>query len=74
VKGQPNLPDLRVYEGPEWDAAIVKLALEHEGIGAVSDSTITLGSRHLQATVFIRDPAQLDRARDVVARHMKGRA
>jgi len=74
MTGRPDIPDLRVYDGPEWDATIVKLALENAGIEAVSDSTETLGSRHLHSTVFVRDAADLERARGVVAKHMKGRA
>src|SRR4051812_41363395 len=54
VKGEPDIPDLRVYDGPEWDATIVKLALEDAGIVAVSDSPETLSSRHLHSTVFVR--------------------
>jgi hypothetical protein len=73
MKGQPDTPDLRVYDGPEWDATIVKLALEDAGIDAVSDSSETLGSRHLHSTVFVRDAANLERARGIVAEYMKGR-
>jgi hypothetical protein len=74
VKGQPNTTDLRVYSGPEWDATIVVLALEQAGIEAMSDSTETLGSRHLHSTVFVRKATELERAREIVARHMQGRA
>jgi hypothetical protein len=73
MKGQPNMPDLRVYDGPEWDAAVIRLALEQAGIAAVSDSTETLGSRHLHSTVFVRDADQLERAREIVARHQQER-
>jgi len=73
MTANPEGPDLRVYDGPEWDAIIVKLALEQAGIEAVSDSSETLGSRHLHSTVFIRRANQLDRAREIVARHMRGR-
>jgi hypothetical protein len=74
MTGQPDTPDLRVYDGPDWEATIVKLALEHGGIEAVSDSTETIGSRHLHSTVFVRRPQDLERAREIVARHMQGRA
>jgi hypothetical protein len=73
MTADPNTPDLRVYDGPEWDATIVKLALEQAGIEAVSDSTQTLGSRHLHSTVFIRHADQLDRAREIVAGYLRGR-
>jgi hypothetical protein len=73
MKGQPNIPDLRVYDGPEWDATVVNLALEQEGIEAISDSPETPGSRHLHSTVFVRDAAKLDRAKEIVAQYMQGR-
>jgi hypothetical protein len=73
MTADPNTPDLRVYDGPEWDATIVKLALEQAGIEAVSDSTQTLGSRHLHSAVFIRHADQLDRAREIVAGYLRGR-
>jgi hypothetical protein len=73
MTSNPDGPDLRVYDGPDWDATIVKLALEEAGIEAVSDSSETLGSRHLHSTVFIRDADQLDRAREIVAGYLRGR-
>jgi hypothetical protein len=72
MHSDPSLPDLRVFDGPEWDAAIVKLALETHGIEAVLDTTETIGSRHLHGTVFIRSPVHLERARRIVAEHVAG--
>ena len=62
----------KVYEGPEADAVLVKLALEHEGIRClVVDTHITRGRLH--GAVYI-SPAVADRARQIVTRHLKGAA
>jgi hypothetical protein len=60
----------KVYEGPEADAVLVKLALEREGVRCfVVDTNVARG--RLRAGVYV-SPAAADRARQIVARHLKG--
>jgi hypothetical protein len=60
-----------VYEGPEADAVMVKLALERDGIRCVVvETNITRG--RLSGAVHVLSPTQVERARIVVARHLKG--
>jgi hypothetical protein len=61
----------KVYEGPEADAVLVKLALERDGIRCiVVDTNIARG--RLRGAVYVVFPTQVERARTLVARHLKG--
>jgi hypothetical protein len=61
----------KVYEGPEADAVMVKLALERDGIRTtLVDTNTARGRRH--GAVYVLSPAQVERAHSVVARHLKG--
>lgn len=61
----------RVFEGPEADAALVRMALEREGIDASIHSTHDVWAR-LHGAVYVVDVDQLEQARAVVARYVKG--
>jgi hypothetical protein len=60
----------KVYEGPEADAVLVKLALEREGIRCFVADTHVARTR-LQGAVYV-SPAAVERARQIVTRHLKG--
>ena len=66
-----DLGERQVFEGPETDAAMVQLALEREGIEAVVDHTRTVFSR-LHGAVYVSSRSDVERARDIVARHLRG--
>jgi hypothetical protein len=63
----------KVYEGPEADAVMVKLALERDGIPTMVVDTNTARGR-LHGAVYVLSAAQVERARSIVARHLKGAA
>ena len=68
----PEVLTEKVYEGPEADAVLVKLALEHEGVRCfVVDTHVARGRLH--GAVYV-SPAIADRARQIVTRHLKGAA
>jgi hypothetical protein len=56
----------KVYEGPEADAVMVKLALERDAIRC------HITRVRLHGTVYVLFPTQVERARTIVARHLKG--
>src|SRR5215831_18019067 len=60
----------KVYEGPEADAVVVKLALEREGVRCFVAVSNVARSR-LHGAVYV-SPAVADRARQIVTRHLKG--
>ncbi len=62
----------QVYEGPEADAVLVKLALEREGIRCFVAET-QLARTRLWAAVYV-SPSAIERARQIVTRHLKGAA
>lgn len=59
-----------VYEGWEADAVLVKLALEREGIRCFVVATNAARAR-LRGAVHV-SPSNVERARQIVARHLKG--
>jgi hypothetical protein len=61
----------KVYEGPEADAVMVKLALERDGIRTIVVDTNVARVR-LQGAVYVLSPTDVERARTIVARHLKG--
>src|SRR5262245_3920208 len=66
-----TLPDDdQVFEGPEIEVTGVRLALEREGIRTRVRTTSTRS--RLRGGVYVRHPQDLERARAVVARHLKG--
>jgi hypothetical protein len=66
-----DLGERRVFEGPEADATLVRVALEREGIRTAVHSTHAVRSR-LSGAVYVVDAAQIEQARVVVARFVKG--
>lgn len=62
--------DDQVFEGPEIEVTAVRLALEREGIRTRVRTTAT--RFRLRGAVFVRHSQDLERARAVVARHLKG--
>jgi hypothetical protein len=68
-----DLGERRVFEGPEADAALVRVALERDGIRTAVHSTHAVRSR-LNGAVYVVDAAQTEQARAVVARFVKGSA
>jgi hypothetical protein len=68
----PEVQTEKVYEGPEADAVLVKLALEREGIRCFVATTNVARAR-LHGAVYV-SPAIAERARQIVARHLKGAA
>jgi hypothetical protein len=65
-----RLIDDQVFEGTEADVTVVRLALEREGIRTEVRTTAT--RIRLCGAVYVRDRKDLERARAVVARHLKG--
>src|SRR5580765_5459018 len=61
----------KIYDGPEADAALIKLALDQEGIQAFVDIGGPL-SRHMHGVIFVLDPNHVERARAVVDRFLSG--
>jgi hypothetical protein len=66
-----DLGERQVFEGPEADATIVRLALEHEGIRTRIQSA-NAGRTRLRGAVYVVDLSQVEQARAIVARHVKG--
>jgi hypothetical protein len=66
-----DLGEHKVFEGPEAEAALVRVALEREGIGVAIHASRPVRAR-LHGAVYVIDGAQLEAARAVVARFMKG--
>jgi hypothetical protein len=67
-----DLGERRVYEGPEADVTLVKLALEREGIRTAVHSTYTVRTR-LRGAVYVVDAGDLERARALVAGYVDGK-
>jgi hypothetical protein len=65
-----DLGELRVFEGPEADATLVRVALEREGIRTAIHSTHAVRAR-LNGAVYVLDAAHMEQARGVVARFVK---
>jgi rubrerythrin len=59
-----------VYEGPEAEAVLVKLALEREGIRCFIVAANAARAR-LRGAVHV-SPSNAERARQIVTRHLKG--
>ena len=68
----PEILTQKVYEGPEADAVLVKLALEREGIRCFVATTNVARTR-LHGAVYV-SPAVAERALQIVTRHLKGAA
>jgi hypothetical protein len=66
-----DLGELKVFEGPEADAAMVRLALEREGIRTQIQSA-NAGRVRLRGTVYVVDQSHVEQARTIVARHLRG--
>ena len=66
-----DLGERRVFEGPEAEATLVRVALEREGIRTAIHSTHAVRAR-LNGAVYVVDCDQLEHARSVVARFVKG--
>ena len=66
-----DLGDCKVFEGAEADAMAVRLALENEGIRTGFHPSHTVLSR-LQGAIYVEDQGQVEQARVIVARHLKG--
>jgi hypothetical protein len=66
-----DLGERRVFEGSEADAALVRVALEREGISVAIHATHDVRAR-LHGAVYVLDPGQLEQARSLVARFVKG--
>jgi len=72
IERDTDLGERRVYEGPEADVTLVKLALEREGIRTAVHSTYTVRTR-LRGAVYVVEASDLERARSVVAGYVNGK-
>ena len=65
-----DLGEQQVFEGPDADVALVRIALERAGVGVIIQPTRTRSLAH--SGVYIEDSNQLELAREVVARFVAG--
>ena len=65
-----DLGERRVFAGPEAEVALVKVALERDGIPAVIQWNLTRGRQG--GALYVLSERDVARARTVVARFLKG--
>jgi len=62
---------VQVFEGWETDATLVQVALDHEGI-RVEMQLLPSARVRQRCAVFVIDPKDVTRARQIVTRHLNG--
>ncbi len=70
IRRATDLGERKVFEGPEADAAVVRAALEQEGIRVAVQPSHTVLAR-LHGAIYVTDPGQLEQARDIVRRYVE---
>ena len=65
-----DLGERKVFDGPEAEVALVTIALERDGIRVETAWDRARGRQ--RGALYVLDAGDVDRARIIVARHVKG--
>ena len=71
IDANTDLGKRRIFEGPEAEATLVRVALEREGIRTAVHSAHAVRAR-LHGAVYVTDVRDLTRAKAIVSRYLKG--